>query len=225
MYSEKICKELRLNPNKILIKPRKNNLATKNINTLELINSLLVNETVIKTAKVLGVSSRTLSRAVEKIRGKGQPKGGGQTYKFYLLKIINKKVCGKCDSIKDLKEFSNDKSSSTGLSSICKICKSKVFKNWYENNKEKHNQNTTSRKRNISVISLETIDIVFNKFNYRCANCTYNNEQHIIDYGQRLHLDHIIPVSLGGGNSIDNLQLLCRSCNSSKGNSLCSEMV
>lgn len=32
-----------------------------------------------------------------------------------------------------------------------------------------------------------------------------------------LSVDHIIAVANGGGNELDNLQLLCRSCNSRKG--------
>lgn len=32
-----------------------------------------------------------------------------------------------------------------------------------------------------------------------------------------LCLDHIVPVVLGGGDSEDNLQVLCRTCNSRKG--------
>ena len=30
------------------------------------------------------------------------------------------------------------------------------------------------------------------------------------------HIDHIVPVRRGGDNTRDNLQLLCRSCNTSK---------
>lgn len=35
---------------------------------------------------------------------------------------------------------------------------------------------------------------------------------------QDLTLDHIIPWSHGGPDSVDNLRLLCRSCNSKRGN-------
>lgn len=34
---------------------------------------------------------------------------------------------------------------------------------------------------------------------------------------ENLCVDHITPVSMGGGNEIENLQCLCRSCNSKKG--------
>jgi len=33
-------------------------------------------------------------------------------------------------------------------------------------------------------------------------------------------IDHIIPVSLGGTDHLDNLQIACKSCNSTKGNKL-----
>lgn len=44
---------------------------------------------------------------------------------------------------------------------------------------------------------------------FRCANCD--------NAGSDLQIDHIIPVSKGGTNEIENLQLLCRKCNIVKG--------
>lgn len=36
----------------------------------------------------------------------------------------------------------------------------------------------------------------------------------------KLHLDHILPVSKNGENTLENLQVLCRSCNSKKNNKI-----
>jgi HNH endonuclease len=41
----------------------------------------------------------------------------------------------------------------------------------------------------------------------QCAHCAAQND---------LSIDHITPLIRGGTNDLDNLQLLCRSCNSSK---------
>jgi len=43
-----------------------------------------------------------------------------------------------------------------------------------------------------------------------CAHCGV--------VGAKLELDHKIPLSRGGANSDENVQLLCRRCNASKGN-------
>jgi hypothetical protein len=44
----------------------------------------------------------------------------------------------------------------------------------------------------------------------RCRNCRVETEF--------LHFDHVIPFDLGGPNTADNIQLLCPTCNTSKGN-------
>jgi 5-methylcytosine-specific restriction endonuclease McrA len=42
----------------------------------------------------------------------------------------------------------------------------------------------------------------------RCCRC---------DSATQLEFDHIIPLALGGSSTANNLQLLCRGCNRSKG--------
>lgn len=37
---------------------------------------------------------------------------------------------------------------------------------------------------------------------------------------EQLTLDHLLPISRGGSNRLENLRLACRSCNQLRGNSL-----
>jgi 5-methylcytosine-specific restriction endonuclease McrA len=45
------------------------------------------------------------------------------------------------------------------------------------------------------------------RYDYKCASCGKEEQT----------VDHIIPLSVGGLNIIDNIQPLCKSCNCSKG--------
>ena len=55
----------------------------------------------------------------------------------------------------------------------------------------------------------ETREAVFYRDGMACLKCGAT---------ESLSLDHVIPLASGGDNGIDNLQTLCKSCNSAKGN-------
>ena len=52
---------------------------------------------------------------------------------------------------------------------------------------------------------------VMERDDYTCQMCGRS-----IEDGIKLHIDHIVPVSKGGSNDMDNLQVLCHECNLAK---------
>jgi HNH endonuclease/Homing endonuclease associated repeat len=71
---------------------------------------------------------------------------------------------------------------------------------------------------NITESSRTTIPLkdrwaVLKRDNYRCAKCGASPSN---DHQVELEVDHIHPVAKGGGNALENLQTLCRSCNQGK---------
>ncbi len=55
---------------------------------------------------------------------------------------------------------------------------------------------------------------ILRRDNYRCQMCGVTAKD-----GATLEIDHITPVSKGGTNDADNLQVLCRDCNAGKSDS------
>ncbi|MDQ2868836.1 MAG: HNH endonuclease [Verrucomicrobiota bacterium] len=66
-----------------------------------------------------------------------------------------------------------------------------------------------TRKR--ASITSSTRYKVFQRDDHRCVCCGRRAQNELT-----LHVDHIVPVSRGGANSIDNLQTLCDQCNQGK---------
>lgn len=60
-------------------------------------------------------------------------------------------------------------------------------------------------------VDVDTRLFVWQRDRGRCRNCGARRD---------LHFDHVIPRSLGGANTAENVQLLCRSCNLRKGATL-----
>lgn len=61
------------------------------------------------------------------------------------------------------------------------------------------------------LIPVEVRKAVFDRDGGRCRNCGSNFD---------IQYDHIIPFSMGGASSVENLQILCAECNREKGASL-----
>lgn len=84
------------------------------------------------------------------------------------------------------------------------ISKTASYHNFYSNQYK-------IRKRgafgSFSIVEWETLK---SAYGYMCL-CCKQREPDI-----RLEADHVIPISRGGGNTIDNIQPLCRSCNAIK---------
>lgn len=88
------------------------------------------------------------------------------------------------------------------------------LREWRAANPEKvHIQKSNRRFREKGAegeFSAAEWDALLKKFGYKCLRCGRE--------GVKLTPDHVVPISRGGSNTIDNIQPLCRSCNSWKGN-------
>ena len=68
------------------------------------------------------------------------------------------------------------------------------------------NENLTTAQRRY--ISEDLRKSILDRDGYKCVKCGKN---------QALDIDHAVPICVGGKSTEDNLQVLCRDCNSSKG--------
>lgn len=72
-------------------------------------------------------------------------------------------------------------------------------------------------------LSFDTKKKIYNRDGGLCKKCLsavqFFSGNTVSPFSKRLnaHIDHIVPVSRGGQNNKENLQLLCVSCNTSKG--------
>lgn len=85
------------------------------------------------------------------------------------------------------------------------------------NSKDSQRSKVKNSDKDIT-ISTRTVPVnirlkVLDRDAYRCTLC---GRSPATDIGVRLHIDHKIPFSKGGGSTIDNLQTLCQDCNLGK---------
>lgn len=88
--------------------------------------------------------------------------------------------------------------------------------NWHKHQKPHHMEvesvipsfNGEENKFKAKPIYKKQRERILNEYNNKCARCGATSN---------LHIDHIVPVSKGGTSEDSNLQVLCQSCNCSKG--------
>lgn len=157
------------------------------------------------------------------------------------------KTCSGCKKSKPLTDFGKMASAKDGLQGYCKSCKSSKYKEWAENNSERNKTrqaewkrenrdqlaayqrewtaNNLDRAREINrrkyhkrrSLTKDTMipgiwKLLIEAYGEACLKCGSDDI---------LTIDHIKPIALGGDNSFENLQILCKSCNSSKGHRSC----
>lgn len=96
------------------------------------------------------------------------------------------------------------------------------FKNYQKNNLDKftvYNQKRRSMKNQLETnFTVEDWNNCLKHFNYCCAYCGMSETENVDKFNQKLEQEHVIPVTKGGGYTVDNIIPSCRSCNASKYN-------
>ena len=90
----------------------------------------------------------------------------------------------------------------------------KLVRDWelsHPDRKRKHGRDYRARKNNApgNGIAIEEWERILDMFGNECIGPG--------PHSGKLSIDHIIPISKGGADDIENIQPLCRACNSRKG--------
>lgn len=111
--------------------------------------------------------------------------------------------------IERAKEYNETQKSKPGFLEKMRQKSKESYKRWIEKNPLANRQRNHRRRVSIKGdFSAQEWIALCEKHNNRCLCCGEKKP---------LEIDHILPVSKGGANTIDNLQPLCVSCNRSKG--------
>ena len=85
------------------------------------------------------------------------------------------------------------------------ICQNKEYRSWIKNKRNRILRGIYPKH------TFKQWGDLIKIFNYKCALCGKKKP---------LNIDHIIPISKKGTDEIENIQPLCRNCNSKKSNKI-----
>lgn len=129
-------------------------------------------------------------------------------------------VCVRCSLEKPIEEFCKHPTGRDGVTTVCKECK-KAYDGQYRNqNITKRRQSHAKRRAILRGIDAEDISFqdIWNRDGHVCKLCNK-----IIDPSLKYpnpnmpSLDHVIPLSLGGRHTFDNVRLTHLHCNIKRG--------
>ena len=143
------------------------------------------------------------------------------------------KLCKTCRTSKPLAQFYRHKNGRFGWREVCIACFTAALRAWKEAHPERrkqHNANYYRAAKAKNPLMMRTRRSQ-RRARERQAGGTFTAEQLTTLYGRqrgkcvgcrqalggKFHADHVIALAAGGSNGISNIQLLCETCNRSKG--------
>lgn len=126
------------------------------------------------------------------------------------------KKCSSCGEVRSIKEYYPDKANKDGHKGRCRICIQNSPSGFIAI-KRKNDEIIKKygfAKGSLWRYDLETLIIVYKKYNYRCNDCKSKEKiviHHIDGNGRNL-----INIGLKPNNNPSNLMLLCRHCHGSR---------
>jgi len=160
----------------------------------------------------LGIAPQTFNRLVKRIFPTVKLAGGGETWSFYLLRLINYKKCHKCDRILPNEDFY------TGVKH-CKACHAIRNKKYYNERKDIWDTYYDAHKSDYLARSSQR-RAVAKQATPKWANLDKIKEIYLL-CPNGYHVDHIIPLNneiVCGLHVENNLQYLLATDNLIKSN-------
>lgn len=114
------------------------------------------------------------------------------------------KICRDCGKEKPVKQFVTNKAFKDKRDTLCLECNRKRVKEWRKKNPtvpHGKRKSMSAEYREIIITALTERD------GFSCGMCGDTLE------GTSIHIDHIIPVALGGANTLTNVRLTHSKCN------------
>ena len=131
------------------------------------------------------------------------------------------KRCTKCGETKSLDEFHRNRSKPLGRHSYCRSCQREYNRTWREANQDRqreHNRRRRARKRAATLEEFALADVYAWWDEIGAYTCFWCGIPFTED--DRIHVDHVWPLSRGGHHAVRNLAPACERCNLAKHASL-----